>query len=233
MDGAARAAAVATNSVLGEFAVNRSRSQDRCGLQGCQGADVRETGADVRQQICLPLIKLRGMKFSDLLSLPYSDRTSRIDLDAIKAALPLVPESVATQLLSDHGRNEQFQDRYGHLILSTLHWEVEGHSASQLVSADVNPEFKQWFCTVAARADSFAQASWKCVDSRTEIREHWAAHGTWLTPPVMLDASLVGSVASLFLIEGHTRLGLLSGLVRRGIISGSSTHLAWVGRNAA
>lgn len=58
MDGAARAAAVAANSELGECAVNRRQSQDRCEPWACQGADVWETGADVRQQIWIPLNKL-------------------------------------------------------------------------------------------------------------------------------------------------------------------------------
>ena len=45
----------------------------------------------------------------------------------------------------------------------------------------------------------------------------------------MMRGELVGSAASLHLVEGHTRTGALRGLVESGVLPPSSAHQVWVG----
>src|ERR1035438_8105247 len=47
--------------------------------------------------------------------------------------------------------------------------------------------------------------------------------------PIMMRGELVGSAASLHLVEGHTRTGALRGLVESGVLPPSSAHQVWVG----
>jgi hypothetical protein len=54
-----------------------------------------------------------------------------------------------------------------------------------------------------------------------------------MRPPVFLEGHLVGRGPGLHLVEGHTRIGLLAGLVDAGILGPDSVHCAWVGAGAA
>jgi hypothetical protein len=47
--------------------------------------------------------------------------------------------------------------------------------------------------------------------------------------PVLIKGALVGRSSKLHLVEGHTRLGTLLGLLSAGVIAPESRHLVWVG----
>ena len=55
---ATEAAAFVGNLILDECTANKRKNQGPRGRRGRWGADVRETGTDVRQQNCLPISKL-------------------------------------------------------------------------------------------------------------------------------------------------------------------------------
>jgi hypothetical protein len=169
------------------------------------------------------------MQFSDLLDLPFDANTGIIDAKAIAGTLPTTPTEVALQFYADHGRKDDFQHAYGKLKISQIDWSLVEKRADVLNTASMNEDFHRWFTNVGARAANFPVAGWKCVDTRRNVREHWEKHRTWLVSPIFLEASLVGSTSHLHLAEGHTRLGLLAGLVEQGVLPASSTHRIWLG----
>jgi hypothetical protein len=74
------------------------------------------------------------------------------------------------------------------------------------------------------------EKGWSCIDVRTEVVAHWQEHRTWLSPPVFLDGTLVGSENPYRLVEGHTRVAILKGLLEHGLIEPDSTHRIWYGQ---
>ena len=169
------------------------------------------------------------MKFSQLLEFPYGSDGS-IDLPAILETLPGTPRDVAQQFLSDHGRKSVFQDQYASLDLSLIDWSLEEIEAYSLLEASIYPRNHRWVESVGKRLEDFHAKSWACIDSRRTVCQQWATSRTWLIPPIFLDG--IGPAASnrLHLVEGHTRVGLLAGLVQRAIVPANSKHQAWVGR---
>ena len=169
------------------------------------------------------------MKFSGLLDLPHDENTRIIDLRTLRIRFPKIPEDVLRQLLSDHGRNDEFQSAYCDIDIDRVNWRREEFTAEQIINASMNPRFRQWFESVSARAQNYQSQGWKATDSRQKVREHWAEHQTWMVPPVLFSGSLVKSAEEFHLVEGHTRVGLLFGLVKHGFIESSSSHAVWLG----
>jgi len=169
------------------------------------------------------------MRFASLLDLPYNAITGLIDLPAITETVPNTPEPVAAQFFVDHGRDGEFQALYGDLDLEFIRWQLVSLPASALCEASFNPLYKAWLNTVERRADSHAERGWPCIDLRPVVVQHWAQFRTWRTPPVVLSGPLLNSNVELHLVEGHTRLGLLRGLVRAGVIGRESVHEVWLG----
>jgi hypothetical protein len=170
--------------------------------------------------------------FSDLLKLT-PDRWGKIPMDALRSLALPVPESVLKQVCSDHGRKDEFQHQYGALDLCSLQWSLEGRPASELVEATVFEGFRPWVASVEARVQSFTLSGWACIDVRPDVVVHWERYHTWLESPVFIDAVALGLGPGLHLMEGHTRLGILRGLSRRGIIPPQSHHEAWIGHGEA
>jgi len=78
------------------------------------------------------------MRFTDLMALPFNDRTDVILADAVRQALPGTPEDVIEQLYVDHGRTEDFQHLYGHLVLDEIAWKLELMTADELSLVSYN-----------------------------------------------------------------------------------------------
>lgn len=169
------------------------------------------------------------MKFADLLDLPYDTNTGIIAVEAILAAVPNTPLSVAQQFYADHGRKHDHQSTYWHLPIDQLAWSLIHVEAGLISRASVIQEFRPWFTSVANRAANYDTRGWECIDVRAEVRRHWAEHGTWSVPPVALVGQLVASTSELHVAEGHTRVGLLTGLVQHGVLAASSNHEIWLG----
>lgn len=172
------------------------------------------------------------MTFSDLLRLPFDRHTDRISVEAILSALPRTPEAVASQFYADHGRKADHQQAYGDLVLDTIAWSLVTVEAASLSDASTLPQFQSWYSNVGARPARFEVSGWTCIDSREDVQQHWAAHGTWLVPPVALTGSVVNKPSAFHVAEGHTRIGLLRGLVKHGVLAPSSRHRLWVGSAA-
>jgi hypothetical protein len=144
---------------------------------------------------------------------------------AIVAALNW-PKEVVDQFLFDHGTNEGFRRQYGDLDLSALRWKLEMLSASELASAGVYFGFADWLHNVEADPHEH-------IGRRPERRAAWAESGSWRVPPILLDRSLLERGGHGFhLVEGHTRVGTLRGLLALGDLEPGSVHRAWVGTAA-
>jgi hypothetical protein len=170
------------------------------------------------------------MIFADLLALPFSRQSNIIDSETLRRLLPNTPDAVIQQVYSDHGRNEEFQRIYAAICLDRLQWSLEAHKAGDLIGASMNPDFENWFTLVGNRVADMVPDDWASVDGRPEVVDHWRQHRTWMISPVMLDGLIIGAGAKFHLVEGHTRLGLLAGLVHQGILQKISEHKVWIGR---
>ncbi len=169
------------------------------------------------------------MKFSDLLTQPFNENTGIIDLKTILSVTPNTPEQVAQQFYSDHGRKENFQSLYGKLNIEKIQWSLTHLRAAELLNCSINKDFEPWVLSVSKRAQRFPEHGWRCIDSRKDVQMHWANFGTWAVKPVLLSGPLAHTKKDLHLVEGHTRIGTLKGLISQGIISINSTHEAWIG----
>lgn len=135
------------------------------------------------------------------------------------------PEPVIHQLLLEHGQRQHIESQYGHLHLPSLIWTLESHSASHLASAS-HELTKTRVQTVAADPEKFI--------ALYESKGHVIWNGTWQPKPFFIDQSLLQpDLQGLHLMEGHTRLGLLRGLLDAGSVEPDSMHGCWVARQPA
>lgn len=169
------------------------------------------------------------MNFAALLQLPYDQKTDIIDIDSILDRLPRTPREVAKQFLSDHGRKGEFQSQYSQVNLKAVAWHRTVVTAGAITKATVSPGFREWFDIVSQRPDGFQAHGWRCIDDRKAVQTHWKEFGTWLVPPIFLRSNVIVSSSDNYLVEGHTRVGLLAGLINKGILHPESTHTIWLG----
>jgi len=168
------------------------------------------------------------VKFAELVTLPRT-QGGLLDRQAVERLLPHVPDDVLTQVVIDHGTKPEFQRQYADLDFDAIRWELRYFTASKLVTASTYEQFAEWVDTVSRRTHAVRNYDWNSIDVRNEVVENWRVNHTWLRPPVFLEADLLGRDPGVHLMEGHTRLGILRGLVAGGIIRPSSLHMAWLG----
>ena len=74
--------------------------------------------------------------------------------------------------------------------------------------------------------------SYGIVDEREDVVSHWKEAKSWMVPPVVVSAELLGGGGGFELLVGYTRLGNLLGLLDRQEVPEVHKHLAWVGRES-
>jgi len=168
------------------------------------------------------------MRFADILHLPQTP-AGLIREEAARRAFPDIPLDVLQQVVVDHGANDDFQRQYGELDLNTVVWSLRCMPARELINASMFSDFSTWFHSVFERTLHFSTGGWSSVDQREQVAQHWRTYRTWARAPVFLTGNLTDSSRSLHLVEGHTRLAVLSALVHLDVIESDSTHQAWVG----
>lgn len=167
------------------------------------------------------------MKFSDLLDLTF-DEGNIIDLDELGQKLPNTPKDVLSQFYSDHGRNNEFQSGYANVEIDLLQWNLMEIDAETIVKSSMYPNFRGWFETVSNRAKRFSNEGWESIDCRLKVRDYWQTNSTWMISPIFLDGQIIDSESKFHLVEGHTRVGLLDGLLKYDILPKSQLHTIWV-----
>lgn len=161
---------------------------------------------------------VRVVSVNDFAGLPRPG-SPEADFDEFLAAVRqrgvYWPEEVVRDVLFDHGAKEHILSHYGHLDLQSLRWSIEACSAATLISA--KSCFEEYVETVAEHPHF-------TIEHHRATRPH-AWEGTWEVPPYFMVGSLWASPhQGLHLVEGHTRVGILRGLVRLQDIDGASLH---------
>jgi hypothetical protein len=172
------------------------------------------------------------MTFADLLDLDFDEGSLRVDTRAIEAALPNTPAAVR-EVYSDHARKGDFQAQYAAIDIGETLWEQTLLPASEIIQCSIHNSFVNWTNNVAGWSTLFSESGWQCIDARPNVVDHWSKFQTWIDPPILLVGSLVGRPNGLHLMEGHTRVGTLRGLVLRGVLQPDSQHCIWRGTSSA
>jgi hypothetical protein len=137
------------------------------------------------------------------------------------------PKDVVEQFLFDHGTNPDFLDQYGHLSLETLNWPLEELPATEFARVTWTVD------RLGARVEECESSPEGHIGLRLpDQRARWSEAGTWVVPPLLIDASLLRPPRSgLHIVEGHTRIGILRGLLAAGVADRGQTHSVYVGRS--
>ncbi len=132
------------------------------------------------------------------------------------------PDSVVEQFLFDHGNKPVFVEQYGHLELERVGWTLDELPASEFAQASA---YRDWL-------DDYERDPAVWIAKRSpEERRRWAEAGTWITPPLLIDSSLLEPPgAGLHVLEGHTRIGILRGRLAACTAAPDETHAVFVGR---
>ena len=169
------------------------------------------------------------MLFRDLMRLECDDG-GRIQSHELTRLLPDTPDDVLQDLYADHGRKQEFQDLYGDWDLCRISWKEVHLNAIVLCGASINPEFNPWYECVKHRPISGYQTQgFSVIDTRKDVVAHWSKHRTWRRAPICVDKSLIQTQSTVHVVEGHTRVATLNGLVQLGIIQKDSEHRVWLG----
>lgn len=137
------------------------------------------------------------------------------------------PESPLRQWLWDFGDRDAFVDDYGAIDLSHVVWTPEGIDAAEFDTMPTGSRDAGWIDEAAAHHRHWVKVKSR---SRPEVRTSWEEAGTWIVPPVLIERSLLEpSATGLQVVEGRTRVGILRGRRRDGLLV-APRQRAWVGR---
>ena len=171
------------------------------------------------------------MLFSKLKELSYDKDSDRINVESIVEILPVCPIEIINDIYADHGRKAEFQAEYGNVDISKLHWKLMEFTGKELIESSIIPEFLQWVLTCKKKLNDFNTDGWECISNIKTIEDSWNTNKTWLKPPYFFDPNVLAiSKNNLHLVEGHTRLGILMGLINKKIVSPTMTHKVWLGK---
>lgn len=168
------------------------------------------------------------MYFQELLNLK-KDECGLMDFNELLKLLPNTPEDVLSQFFYDHGRKHDFQSQYSHLEINKLKWREIELKADEIIKSSFYESYSNYIIEVSERLNKFEKEDFFCIDIREKVVNNWKEERTWLKSPIFLDAKLVAKPNKLHLVEGHTRFGILKGLLSKKIISKDSIHKVWFG----
>jgi len=169
------------------------------------------------------------MYFKDILNFPSEELGGRPDYNLLKKALPDVPEDIFFQLFYDHGRNSQFQLQYANLLILDIRWIEIELTVDELIDLSIYNNFLDWVSTVENRTKNCTINDFSSIDKRIEVVKYWENNHTWIKSPILILGNLINSYKKYHLVEGHTRIGILKGLFKQGLLNNNQTHKVWLG----
>lgn len=172
------------------------------------------------------------MLFKDLLRLRRHP-SGLVPMEVLEALELPMPQEVLEDFVQKTGTHESFQQLFGELDLHTLRWERRSLPASELLACSFDAQFAQFVTERANQARRVITEGWGKVTLTDDSIRSWKEHRTWRRAPTSLRGDVVGSPASICLIEGYIRLGMLRGLVESGWLSRESHHEIWVGEGGS
>lgn len=152
-----------------------------------------------------------------------------VPMDVLRSLGLSMPDDVLAQFVFDHGTKDHFQHQYGHLDLNAVRWKEFTLPASEILLCSVYPRFASWVECVADRTRVVPTKGWDGLCLPPTAADHWQQHGTWMRSPVMIRGRLIDLDRPLHLVEGHTRIGALRGLVEASVLPATSMHQVWIG----
>jgi hypothetical protein len=135
------------------------------------------------------------------------------------------PQEVFTQLFHEEASNEDFAVIVRSIDWGRVSWELQEMSGIALRQVRVDRGYQYALDEARDRATKFG-----IVDEREEVVSHWKEAKSWIVPPVVVSAELLGGGGGLELLVGYTRLGNLLGLLDREEVSEVQKHLVWLGQ---
>lgn len=169
------------------------------------------------------------LKFKDLMDFPYNKEDGVIDIDFLREKLSDTPEDVLEQLYSEHGRKIDFQAQYNDINILEIEWKLVRLTALSILETTYYSDFSDYFQIASGKALQVSSLGWTGVSHCPLIRKQWEDNSTWLRPPVMFRKQIYSLGSDYHLAEGHTRVGLLKGLVDNAILPKNGKHSVWLG----
>lgn len=168
------------------------------------------------------------MQFKALRCLSKSSTSGQLDPTAVRALQLPMPDDVLEQFVLDHGLDGEFQREYAELDLYGLSWKLVDLSCAEIVGSW--SKFEDCVTETAANVKKQYTDKPRPPFFRPEDWDSWISAGTWLRAPIFLD-SVIDGRPPLHLVEGHTRVGRLTGL-QDTPIKVQEMHSCWVGKGA-
>ncbi|RXJ69330.1 hypothetical protein CRV08_04800 [Halarcobacter ebronensis] len=168
------------------------------------------------------------MLFKDLLKLK-KDYVGLVNYYELRNLLPETPEEVLEQFFYDHGQNGGFQNQYSNIDINKLKWCKKKAKAKDIIECSIYERFYPWVNSVSERLKYFEKNSYSCIDVRKDVVDYWSKNYTWMKAPIFLEGKILDSKKKIHLVEGHTRLGILIGLLNNKIIEKNTLHEIWYG----
>jgi hypothetical protein len=171
------------------------------------------------------------MRLRDLSRLAVSSRECAEEFAGFRANALVQslnwPDDVVEQLLYDHADNVGFLRDYGHIDLSRVTWGAELVPVAEF--CDMPTGASDGDCIEEYAADPEYWVSLRTKGIHAGVPQMWEERGTWKRPPILIDRALLDQPGTgLQVVEGRTRVGVLRGRHRKGLLV-AEHHLAWVG----
>ncbi len=170
------------------------------------------------------------MKYIDLSKVVFDPYDVEKNIKLVESFGVQAPKSVIEQFYVDHNRDNTFQELYGELDLNSLHWELVEVPTNLFCQIGENASYADYLEEVSEDASQYKWAGDSVIDCRHEVLSHWKQYGSWLTPPILIDGSVIGKLLNTpHLVEGHSRVGCLLGINKYKIIPSAPTHKIYWG----
>jgi len=140
------------------------------------------------------------------------------------------PNSVIRQFYLDHHDKSAFIELYGELDLHNIKWRLKNISIEDLLFINEEATYPDFVKEIAQNAKFYYELGDAVIDTRIDIIQYWKNHGTWKTPPILINGTILKNPTSKFhLVEGHTRLGNLKGIYTEKVFKLANFHKIYYG----
>lgn len=140
------------------------------------------------------------------------------------------PNLVIEQFYLDHNNNDSFLELYGNIDLRTIKWALVEVSTENILAIDDAATCPDFVKDISENATLYNERGDEMIDIRNDVIQGWKNNGTWITPPIFIDGTkLKKQTKKLHLVEGHTRVGNLKGIVTNKLFELADFHKIYYG----
>jgi hypothetical protein len=168
------------------------------------------------------LIPLRNFDSSD-----EYDETPFEHYKRLKTRFNIPPE-VVEQWIYPHYYNVNFINNYGWLDFDKVAFELCDVSTNELINVKIFSRFERFVESLESRQ---VFEEFTCTE---QDKKYWIENKTWKVPPIIIDISTLNNIpdhselkGTYQLVEGHTRLGYLLAIHRKGLIDKEKKHMVY------